>query len=90
MKPIIPGEDGFSIKFIEHPRPKGLKGFLLAIKAIFIKPKFSKEAIKQVEPIRGIKYKGIFIVDDISPMSDEDFKFFNLIKEAIDESDIKL
>ncbi len=43
--------DGESIQMVEHPRPPFFKRIWLMIKAIFVRPKFSKEALEPAEKV---------------------------------------
>lgn len=43
--------DGMPINFISHPRPKWYIRIWQRIKAIFVRPRFSKEALEPAEEV---------------------------------------
>lgn len=72
--PTHAGEDGLALFSGLHPRPPFFKKIFQAIKAIFVRPKLSWEAIEPAEPLS----------------SDDYMLFFNLLKETIDHETVEI
>lgn len=90
----MPTDDGMPFFMSLHPRPPFFKRVWYAIKAIFVRPKFSAEAIEPaqevIDTMMGMLYENTAMINNSKPLPVMDIKDFGarmrkeMDREAVD------